>query len=80
MVYPIVDRVSTIQGGAGFLPSTVGVLASNDVAVATAWGQVLHKAVKHKADIVAIDEKETGLRATLSLEALDRFRWNLLVL
>jgi len=23
--------------------------------------------VKHKADIVAIDEKETGLRATLSL-------------
>jgi hypothetical protein len=42
---------------------------------------VLHKAVKHKADIVAIDEKETGLRATLSLgeknpgpEALKR--WN----
>eukprot|EP00438_Fugacium_kawagutii_P024775 Skav204268 [mRNA] locus=scaffold912:286103:288004:- [translate_table: standard] len=30
-------------------------------------GAVLHKAVKHKADIVAIDEKETGLRATLSL-------------
>ncbi len=29
--------------------------------------EVLHKAVKHKADIVAIDEKETGLRATLKL-------------
>eukprot|EP00434_Breviolum_minutum_P032740 symbB.v1.2.028953.t1/scaffold3121.1/size63108/1 len=28
--------------------------------------EVLHKAVKHKADIVAIDEKETGLRATLN--------------
>ena len=27
--------------------------------------EVLHKAVAHKADIVAIDEKETGLRATL---------------
>jgi len=24
MVYPIIYRVSTIQGGAGFLPSTVG--------------------------------------------------------
>mmetsp|Transcript_54531 Transcript_54531/g.127453 ORF Transcript_54531/g.127453 Transcript_54531/m.127453 type:complete len:391 (-) Transcript_54531:65-1237(-) len=28
--------------------------------------EVLYKAVKHKADIVAIDEKETGLRATLN--------------
>ncbi|CAJ1327381.1 unnamed protein product [Effrenium voratum] len=28
--------------------------------------EVLHKAVAHKADIVAIDEKETGLRATLN--------------
>merc|ERR1719343_107637 len=28
--------------------------------------EVLHKAIKHKADIVAIDEKETGLRATLN--------------
>ncbi|CAK9056810.1 Pentafunctional AROM polypeptide [Includes: 3-dehydroquinate synthase (DHQS) [Durusdinium trenchii] len=28
--------------------------------------EVLHKAVKHKAEIVAIDEKETGLRATLN--------------
>lgn len=27
---------------------------------------MLHQAVKHKADIVAIDEKETGLRATLN--------------
>jgi hypothetical protein len=24
VVYPIIYRVSTIQGGAGFLPSTVG--------------------------------------------------------
>jgi len=28
--------------------------------------EVLYKAIKHKADIVAIDEKETGLRATLN--------------
>merc|ERR1719291_1532665 len=28
--------------------------------------QVLYKAIAHKADIVAIDEKETGLRATLN--------------
>merc|ERR1719436_1971155 len=28
--------------------------------------EVLHKAVAHKAEIVAIDEKETGLRATLN--------------
>lgn len=28
--------------------------------------EILYKAVKHKADIVAIDEKETGLRATLN--------------
>merc|ERR1719331_2062404 len=27
---------------------------------------ILYKAVKHKAEIVAIDEKETGLRATLN--------------
>jgi len=27
---------------------------------------ILYKAVKHKADVVAIDEKETGLRATLN--------------
>jgi len=25
VVYPIIYRVSTIQGGAGFLPSTVGI-------------------------------------------------------
>jgi len=28
--------------------------------------EVLYKAIKHKADVVAIDEKETGLRATLN--------------
>merc|ERR1712190_370787 len=28
--------------------------------------EVLYKAIAHKADIVAIDEKETGLRATLN--------------
>jgi hypothetical protein len=29
VVYPIIYRVSTIQGGAGFLPSTVLMLMSN---------------------------------------------------
>lgn len=39
--------------------------------------QVLHKAVKHKAEIVAIDEKETGLRATLKHSRTD-FMWTVL--
>jgi|Cyp1metagenome_2_1107374.scaffolds.fasta_scaffold00640_14 hypothetical protein len=29
MVYPIVYRVSTIQGGPGFLPSTVGTASGS---------------------------------------------------
>jgi hypothetical protein len=32
MVYPIIYRVSNIQGGAGFLPSTVGFPSSWTIA------------------------------------------------